>query len=124
MNPNDPVIIVTGAGAGIGRATATLFAESGARVIAGDISADRLESLRIALRDRQREIVQLAQRALDLGYALCAREPARAEARRMRKDGWWDGCWVANSAIGLVPTSLAIAAALPERADGPMERVA
>lgn len=57
MNPNDPVIIVTGAGAGIGRATATLFAESGARVIAGDISADRLESLRIALRDRQREIV-------------------------------------------------------------------
>jgi hypothetical protein len=75
------------------------------------------------LDERQQEIIQLAQRALDLGYALCAREPARAEARTMRKDGWWDGCWVANSATGLVPTSLAIAAALPERADEPMEQV-
>lgn len=57
MKSNDQVIIVTGAGAGIGRATAMLFAESGARVIAGDINPDRLESLRLALRDRQREIV-------------------------------------------------------------------
>jgi hypothetical protein len=69
------------------------------------------------LDERQQEIVQLAQRAYELGYALCAREPARDEARRMRKDGWWDGCWVANSATGLVPSPLAVVEVFPERAD-------
>jgi len=37
--------IVTGAGAGIGRATAERLAEEGARVIAADISAERLAAL-------------------------------------------------------------------------------
>ena len=35
--------IVTGAGSGIGRATAVRLAREGARVVAADISADRLE---------------------------------------------------------------------------------
>ncbi len=39
------VAIVTGAGAGIGLATAELFAREGARVIAVDILADRLDAL-------------------------------------------------------------------------------
>ncbi|HEY3800129.1 MAG TPA: SDR family NAD(P)-dependent oxidoreductase [Caulobacteraceae bacterium] len=37
--------IVTGAGAGIGRATALRFAREGARVVAADISAERLAAL-------------------------------------------------------------------------------
>jgi NAD(P)-dependent dehydrogenase (short-subunit alcohol dehydrogenase family) len=37
--------IVTGAGSGIGRATAVRLAREGARVVAADISADRLEQL-------------------------------------------------------------------------------
>jgi NAD(P)-dependent dehydrogenase (short-subunit alcohol dehydrogenase family) len=37
--------IVTGAGSGIGRATAVRLAREGARVVAADISADRLERL-------------------------------------------------------------------------------
>jgi NAD(P)-dependent dehydrogenase (short-subunit alcohol dehydrogenase family) len=37
--------IVTGAGSGIGRATALRLAQEGARVVAADISADRLEEL-------------------------------------------------------------------------------
>jgi NAD(P)-dependent dehydrogenase (short-subunit alcohol dehydrogenase family) len=57
MQLKDQVIVITGAGAGIGRATAILLAEAGAHVVAGDIHADRLESLRAALRDRHLEIV-------------------------------------------------------------------
>lgn len=68
---------------------------------------------------REREIADLAQRAYDLGYALCAREPARLEARRMRRAGWFGDCWVANSAMGLVPSPMAVVEIRPERADGP-----
>lgn len=57
MQLKDQVIVITGAGAGIGRAAATLFAEAGARVVAGDLNADRLESLRLALRERHLEVV-------------------------------------------------------------------
>ncbi|KTS55780.1 short-chain dehydrogenase [Microbacterium testaceum] len=39
-------IIVTGAGSGIGRATATRIAQEGGRVIATDVVAERLEALR------------------------------------------------------------------------------
>ncbi|PYY32807.1 SDR family NAD(P)-dependent oxidoreductase [Curtobacterium sp. MCBD17_030] len=42
-------IIVTGAGSGIGRATATRIAQEGGRVIATDVVADRLDALRTEL---------------------------------------------------------------------------
>ncbi|ROS33282.1 SDR family NAD(P)-dependent oxidoreductase [Curtobacterium sp. PhB78] len=42
-------IIVTGAGSGIGRATATRIANEGGRVIATDVVADRLDALRSEL---------------------------------------------------------------------------
>lgn len=57
MQLKDKVIVITGAGAGIGRATALLFAEAGAHVVAGDIDADRLESLRVTLREKNLEII-------------------------------------------------------------------
>lgn len=69
------------------------------------------------LTEREREIADLAQRAYDLGYALCAREPARPEARRMRRAGWFTDCWIANNASGLVPTPMAVVEIRPEVAD-------
>lgn len=46
-------VIVTGAGSGIGRATASRVAREGGRVIAVDIAADRLEDLTASLDDYQ-----------------------------------------------------------------------
>ncbi|MFC4222680.1 SDR family NAD(P)-dependent oxidoreductase [Lysinibacter cavernae] len=43
--------IVTGAGSGIGRATATRLAQEGAKVIASDVVAERLEALATELAD-------------------------------------------------------------------------
>src|SRR5207245_974847 len=40
---NDKVAIITGAGSGVGRAAALLFAREGARVVAADIREDRGE---------------------------------------------------------------------------------
>lgn len=75
------------------------------------------------LTEREREIVELAQRAHELGYALCARKPARLEARRMRRAGWLGECWVANHAAGLVPTPMAICEVRPEMADTAAQEV-
>jgi NAD(P)-dependent dehydrogenase (short-subunit alcohol dehydrogenase family) len=50
-------IIVTGAGSGIGRATATRIATEGGRVIATDVVAERLDALRSELDGLELEIV-------------------------------------------------------------------
>jgi NAD(P)-dependent dehydrogenase (short-subunit alcohol dehydrogenase family) len=51
--------VVTGAAKGIGRATAELFAEEGARIVAGDIDGEGLDGLREGLESRGREIVPI-----------------------------------------------------------------
>jgi NAD(P)-dependent dehydrogenase (short-subunit alcohol dehydrogenase family) len=46
----DKVVVITGAGSGIGRATALAFAERGARLYLVDLRADRLEEVSAAVR--------------------------------------------------------------------------
>src|SRR5437660_12029551 len=45
MKLSGKVVIVTGAGAGIGRATCLLFAREGAKVVAVDLVADGIQAL-------------------------------------------------------------------------------
>ncbi len=52
MRNANKVVVVTGAGSGIGRATALAFAADGARIVASDIDQGRLDSLAAELGDR------------------------------------------------------------------------
>ena len=45
MRLSDKVAVITGAGSGMGRATALLFAREGAKVVAGDINAENLKAV-------------------------------------------------------------------------------
>lgn len=71
--------------------------------------------------DREREIADLAQRAIELGYIICAQPEHRTEANRMRRAGWLRDCWVANSPLGLVPSALALVEVRPDDADQPAQ---
>ena len=72
---SDHIVCVTGAGAGIGAATARRFAEEGARVIAADYQGDRLEETRVGYEDRMRA-VSLDLRNSDAVFAAIAGLPA------------------------------------------------
>jgi NADP-dependent 3-hydroxy acid dehydrogenase YdfG len=65
MSMQDKVVVVTGAGSGIGRATALAFAAQGARIVACDLDQARLDALRAELGDRALVIrkVDVADRA-------------------------------------------------------------
>jgi len=52
MNLKDRVVVVTGAGSGIGRSTALSFAREGARIAACDVDRARLDALKSDLGDR------------------------------------------------------------------------
>ena len=52
MRNTNKVVVVTGAGSGIGRATALAFAQDGAKIVATDIDQARLDTLKDELGDR------------------------------------------------------------------------
>lgn len=71
MNLQDRVVVVTGAGSGIGRATALLFAKQGARIAGCDVDQARLDSLATELGDRKLVLrrVDVADRAQMSAFA-------------------------------------------------------
>jgi len=52
MRLKDKIAVITGASSGIGQATAELFAQEGAKVVAADIDAQRGEKVAAAIRER------------------------------------------------------------------------
>ena len=71
MNLADKTVVVTGAGSGIGRATALRFAREGARIAACDVDQARLDSLAGELADRALVVrkVDVSDRAQMSGFA-------------------------------------------------------
>jgi len=71
MKSTNKVVVVTGAGSGIGRATALAFAQDGAKVAASDIDQARLDSLAAELGDRALLVqkVDVADRAQMKAFA-------------------------------------------------------
>jgi NAD(P)-dependent dehydrogenase (short-subunit alcohol dehydrogenase family) len=68
MQLQDRVVVITGAGSGIGRATALLFAKQGARIAACDVDQARLDTLATELGDRH-----LFSRKVDVSDRLAMR---------------------------------------------------
>jgi NADP-dependent 3-hydroxy acid dehydrogenase YdfG len=71
MNLTDKVAVITGAGSGIGRATAHRFAQAGANICACDVNAERLATLARELGPRAMlvETVDVSDRAQMAGFA-------------------------------------------------------
>ena len=59
MRLRDKVVVITGAGAGLGRECALLFAEHGASLVATDVDAERIAATEAAVSEKGGEIVAL-----------------------------------------------------------------
>lgn len=93
------VAVVTGAGSGIGRATAARFAAEGAALLANDIAASGLATLASELRARG---ARIETQVADISIAANAEAAAQlAVARFGRLDIW------VNNAGGAMPTPFA-----------------
>lgn len=57
MRFTDKVVIITGAGSGIGKAAAQQFAAEGAKIVAGEIDAARLDALVAELKEKGAQVV-------------------------------------------------------------------
>jgi len=80
VNSSGKIVVVTGAGSGIGRATALAFAQEGARIAASDIDQARLDALRAELGDRLllAQRVDVSDRAQVAAFAAAVHEKAPA----------------------------------------------
>lgn len=77
MRVKKPVVVITGASSGIGRATALEFADKGARLVLAARSAGALESLVHEVRKRGGKAIAVPTDVTDAD-PWCARSPAPA----------------------------------------------
>ena len=75
----DKVAIITGAGAGIGKATALVLAQAGCRIVIGEIVPEWGEATAVELRTDGREAIAVPMDVAIRGDARCLAEAALAE---------------------------------------------
>ena len=95
----DKVVLVTGAGSGIGQACAELFAEEGGRVVVEDIAGDKAEAVAAAIRERGLTAVSMQ------GDVAVAADVERMVAETVRQFGRID-VLISNAAVQKVVESI------------------
>jgi short-subunit dehydrogenase len=93
MRVKNPVVVITGASSGIGRATALRFAAKGARLVLAARGAESLEDVAGACRKRGAKAIAVPTDVTDVGGM--EELAARAEQEFGRLD-----VWVNNAAVG------------------------
>ncbi|HXG21397.1 MAG TPA: SDR family NAD(P)-dependent oxidoreductase [Methylomirabilota bacterium] len=104
MRLKGKVAIITGAGSGLGKATALLFAQEGARVVVTDISQRRAEAVAEEINGRSRRKKAIAFRA-----DVAKKEEVEAMAAAARKQFGPITILVNNAGIAQIKNFLAIA---------------
>src|SRR6185369_7358476 len=95
LNWNDPVVVITGASSGIGKASARLFAEHGARLVL----AARRKNL---LNDLVDELEDLGAEAIAVEADVSEKDEVQDVAKQAIKRFGRIDVWVNNAGVGAV----------------------
>jgi NAD(P)-dependent dehydrogenase (short-subunit alcohol dehydrogenase family) len=101
MRLRDKVVLITGAGSGLGRESAVLFAEEGARVVVTDVSAGRADAAAALIADAGGEAVAVTMDVSD--EAAVEAGVDAAVARYGRLDVLYANAAIAEPNLGATP---------------------
>jgi 2-hydroxycyclohexanecarboxyl-CoA dehydrogenase len=140
MNMNEKIAVVTGAASGIGRATAQLLAQAGARVVIADIDRDKGEAAAAELREQGWRAVFLGVDLTDAASIAAFAQACAAQVGAVdilvNAAGWgqnkpfWEGTpqlWAKLIALNLVGPMQLVKELLPpmmERGSGSIVNIA
>jgi short-subunit dehydrogenase len=95
LNWNEPVVVITGASSGIGKATARLFAEKGARLVLAARRKNLLDDLVDEVEDQGAEAIAVEADVSD-------KDDVQEIAKRAIKEYGKIDVWVNNAGVGAV----------------------
>lgn len=95
LNWNEPVVVITGASSGIGKASARLFAEKGARLVLAARRKNLLDDLVDEIEDQGAEAIAVEADVSD-------KDDVQEIARRAIKEFGKIDVWVNNAGVGAV----------------------